>query len=212
MTAPERRTQAERRAATRAALLDSAARELSRHGYGNLRLEQVAKEAGYTRGALYHQFNDKQDLTLAVVSDWWRDNWRADVLPSVEAEADPVDALLALARGHAIFCRREVARIPIGLRLEFTGQDHPVGNEVERNYEILARRCQTLIEAGRDAGSIPAHTPSRVLALAFIGALEGVVIGLSGHAAFDEEFAVRAVAGVLGIEPPEDTDMTGAPR
>lgn len=32
-----------------------AARGLSRYGYGNLMLEEVAREAGYTRGALYHQ-------------------------------------------------------------------------------------------------------------------------------------------------------------
>ena len=62
-----RPTQAERSARTRSALLESAARGLSRHGYGNLVLEQVAREAGYTRGALYHQFKDKEDLALAVI-------------------------------------------------------------------------------------------------------------------------------------------------
>ena len=51
-----RLTQAERSARTRNALLESAARQLSRHGYGNLVLEEVARDAGYTRGALYHQF------------------------------------------------------------------------------------------------------------------------------------------------------------
>ena len=199
MTTGQRRTQAERRAATRSALLESAARGLSRYGYGNLRLEQVAKEAGYTRGALYHQFQDKQDLTLAVVSDWWRDQWRAVVLPLVERETDPVSALLALARGHAIFCRREVARVPIALRLEFTGQDHPVGRQVEHNYDLLVRHCQKLIEAGRDDAAIPTGTPERVLAIAYVGALEGTVIGLAGRSPHDEQFAVRAVAGVLGI-------------
>ena len=64
-----RSTQAERSARTRNALLESAARGLSRYGYGNLVLEQVAREAGYTRGALYHQFKDKEDLALAVI-DW----------------------------------------------------------------------------------------------------------------------------------------------
>ena len=39
--------------------------------YGNLILERVASEAGYTRGALYHQFEDKEDLALAVL-DWVR--------------------------------------------------------------------------------------------------------------------------------------------
>ena len=204
MTTGQRRTQAERRAATRSALLESAARGLSRYGYGNLRLEQVAKEAGYTRGALYHQFQDKQDLTLAVVSDWWRDQWRAVVLPLVERETDPVSALLALARGHAIFCRREVARVPIALRLEFTGQDHPVGRQVEHNYDLLVRHCQKLIEAGRDDAAIPTGTPERVLAIAYVGALEGTVIGLAGRSPHDEQFAVRAVAGVLGVKHSTD--------
>ncbi|HEX2233850.1 MAG TPA: helix-turn-helix domain-containing protein, partial [Thermoleophilaceae bacterium] len=62
-----RANQAERRARSRSALLESAARGLSRYGYGNLRLEEVAREAGYTRGALYHQFQDKEDLALAVI-------------------------------------------------------------------------------------------------------------------------------------------------
>ena len=199
--ATPRRTQSERRATTRAALLESAARGLSRYGYGNLRLEQVAQDAGYTRGALYHQFADKQDLTLAVVRDWWPENWRAAVLPLVEAESDPVAALLTLAQGHAVFCRREVARIPTAMRLEFTGQDHPVGHAVEHNYDLLVRHCQKLIDAGRKAGAIPTDTPSRILALAFVGALEGSVIGLAGNAPYDRDFAVRAVAGVLGIDP-----------
>jgi AcrR family transcriptional regulator len=61
--AAPRPTQADRSARTRNALLESAARGLSRHGYGNLVLERVAREAGYTRGALYHQFNDRRSST-----------------------------------------------------------------------------------------------------------------------------------------------------
>src|SRR6184192_4267241 len=72
-----RSTQAERSARSRSALLESAARGLSRYGYGNLVLEEVAREAGYTRGALYHQFKDKEDLALAVLEwvneTWWRE-------------------------------------------------------------------------------------------------------------------------------------------
>ena len=61
------RTQAERRARSCAALLEAAAKGFSRYGYGNVVLEQVANEAGYTRGALYHQFQGKEDLALAVL-------------------------------------------------------------------------------------------------------------------------------------------------
>lgn len=198
---PARRTQSERREASRTALLESAARGLSRYGYGNLVLEQVARDAGYTRGALYHQFRDKEDLALAVIA-WVDETWRREVGPLVEREPDPVGALLALARGHAVYCRRDVARFAMALRLEFSGQDHPVGRELERISETLVRRCVKLINAGRRDGSIPPGPPARTVAVALAGALEGTVIALAGRAPHDEELAARAVAGVLGVEAP----------
>jgi|SRR5271166_4164639 len=197
--AGRRRTQSERSAHTRSALLESAARGLSRDGYGNLVLEEVAREAGYTRGALYHQFADKEDLALAVVA-WVDATWRQEVGQLVEHEPDPVLALITLARGHAVFCRRDVARVAIALRLEFGGRDHPVGREVNRVSATFVKRCARLIEAGRRAGSIPPGPPARAVALAFIGALEGAVIELAGQAPYDELLAARAAAGVLGLD------------
>jgi AcrR family transcriptional regulator len=193
-----RLSQAERRARSRSALLESAARGLSRHGYGNLVLEQVAREAGYTRGALYHQFADKDELVLAVLA-WVDETWRGEVGELVARENEPVAALLALARGHAIFCRRDVARFAIALRLEFSGQDHPVGREVERVSETLVRRCARLIAAARRAGSMPGGPPARTVARAYVGAVEGTVIELAGRAPHDVVLAGRAAAGVLGV-------------
>lgn len=195
-----RATQADRSARSRNALLESAARGLSRYGYGNLVLEQVAKDAGYTRGALYHQFKDKQELTLAVV-EWVLETWDREVGPLVEQESDPVAALLGLARGHAVFCRRDIARVAVALRLEFSGKDHAIGRAVEEAYELLIERCARLIDAGREAGTIPPGPPSRALALAFVGALEGTVIALAGQAPHDELLAARAAAGALGLDP-----------
>ena len=193
-----RSTQAERSARTRGALLESAAKGLSRHGYGNLVLEQVAGEAGYTRGALYHQFKDKEDLALAVI-EWVDESWRREVGRVIEQEPDPVRALIALARGHAVYCRRDVARVAMALRIEFSGQDHPVGRRLERVFESLVKRCARLISAGRRGGTIPAGPPARTVAVAFLGALEGAVIGLAGQAPYDELLAARAAVGVLGL-------------
>ena len=55
--------------ATRAALL-SAARELfAERGYAATSTEDVVQRAGLTRGALYHQFRDKEDLFQAVYAE-----------------------------------------------------------------------------------------------------------------------------------------------
>jgi AcrR family transcriptional regulator len=199
-SARRRSTQADRSARTRNALLESAARGLSRYGYGNLVLEQVAREAGYTRGALYHQFKDKEDLALAVI-EWVNENWMREVGEPARHEPDPVAELIALARGHAVFCRRDIARVVMALRVEFSDQDHPVGREIERISETGVKRVSRLIEAGRKDGSIPPGPPARAVAFAFFGAMEGTVIQVAGMAPHDEELAARAAAGVLGLGP-----------
>lgn len=198
-SARERLSQPERRARSRGALLESAARGLSRRGYSNLVLEEVAREAGYTRGALYHQFKDKEDLALAVI-EWVNENWMREVGVPAAQQPDPIAELLALARGHAVFCRRDIARVVMALRMEFAGQDHPVGRETERIWWAGVKRCEKLVNAGRKAGSIPSGPPARAVALALLGALEGAVIALAGQRPYDELLAADAVAGVLGIK------------
>lgn len=193
-------SQAERRTRSRTALLESAARGFSRYGYGNLKLEEVAREAGYTRGALYHQFAGKEDLALAVI-DWTEATWEREVGAPAAREPDPVAALLGLARGHAILCRRDIARVAMALRVEFSGQDHPIARRLEAVSAGLVKRCARLIEAGRRQGSIPPGPPARAVALALVGALEGAVIFLAGQGPHDEVLAERAAAGVLGLGP-----------
>ena len=196
-----KQTQEERRARTRSALLESAARNLSRYGYGNLNLEQVAREAGYTRGALYHLFANKDDLALAVLA-WVDETWQADAARLVEKAQSPADELLMLARAHALYCRRDTARFAMALRLEFAGQDHPVGREIERVSETGVRRCTRLIKTGRNDGSIPPGPPARTTAKALMSALEGAVIGVAGRVPHDVVLAERAAAGVLGLGAP----------
>ena len=195
-----RLTQAERSARTRGALLEAAARGLSRHGYANLVLDEVAREAGYTRGALYPQFADQEDLALAVLR-WAAETWRREVGDVAARESDPVAALLGMARGHAVLCRRDIARVAMALRVEFSGRDHPIGRELERVQAGLVKRLVRLINAGRMNGSIPPGPPAPAVALALVGALEGAVITLAGQTPHDEALAERVAAGVLGLRP-----------
>jgi hypothetical protein len=57
--------------------------------------------------------------------------------------------------------RRDVARVMMALRVEFSTQDHPVGRELKRISETLVKRCARLINAGRRDGSIPPGPPAR---------------------------------------------------
>ncbi len=195
-----RRTQAERRARTRAALLEAGARGFSRYGYGNLVLERVAADAGYTRGALYHLFSGKEDLAVAVV-DWVAETWEREVWEPAQGVEAPVDIVVALARGHIVFCRRDIARVMMALRVEFDGRDHPVGDRVTEIGRDLAKRFGAVIAAGRRDGSIPPGPPAKTLGAAVTAAVEGLAIHLAGTP-HDEVMAERMVHGLLGtLEP-----------
>jgi AcrR family transcriptional regulator len=195
MATRERPTQADRRARSRAALLEATARGISRAGYANLVLADVAAEAGYTRGALYHQFRDKDALVLATL-DWVYETWYAEV-GSVFDELAPVEALAELARRHAVYCRRDIAGLMLTLRLELAARDHPVGEAVRAQIRELVGRVRQLILAGRRDGSIPPGPPATVLAAAAMSAIEAVVIALAGRPGDDEEIARRVALGVV---------------
>jgi AcrR family transcriptional regulator len=198
-----RLTQAARRARSRAALLEATARALSRVGYGNLVLGAVAAEAGYTRGALYHQFTDKDALVLATV-EWVHDTWYAEVGSVFDEDLPPAEALVELARRHAVYCRRDIAGVMTALRVEFASRDHPIGDAVRAELADLIKRVRRLILAGRRDGSIPAGPPASALAAASIGAIEGAVIALAGRVGDDEAVARRVAMGLIGTSKPSD--------
>jgi AcrR family transcriptional regulator len=87
-TTQPRRTQVERRAATRAALLDAALECLVEHGYAGTTTQLVCERAGVSRGAHQHHFGTRPALVAAALEE------------------------LALRRGEDI--RREVESLPRG--------------------------------------------------------------------------------------------------
>src|ERR1700761_3341546 len=67
MNPSQRRTQAQRTAETRKALVDAARKLFEADGYAEVGAEQIVRSAGLTRGALYHHFpGGKRDLLEAV--------------------------------------------------------------------------------------------------------------------------------------------------
>jgi AcrR family transcriptional regulator len=62
-------TKAEQSEATRRELVKVARRLFAKRGYAATPIEEIVRSAGVTRGALYHHFEGKQDLFLAVFEE-----------------------------------------------------------------------------------------------------------------------------------------------
>jgi AcrR family transcriptional regulator len=67
-----REPKGDKRERTRAALIDAAAAVIGEKGWDRTSLEEVARRAGMSRGAIYGNFHDRDELFLAVVQRRWK--------------------------------------------------------------------------------------------------------------------------------------------
>ncbi|HMK63692.1 MAG TPA: TetR/AcrR family transcriptional regulator [Acidimicrobiales bacterium] len=65
----ERWTPERRRELTRTALVEAAAQVFARRGFYGASLDEIAETAGFTRGAIYKNFTDKEGLFLAALDN-----------------------------------------------------------------------------------------------------------------------------------------------
>lgn len=66
------RVKGDKRVRTRATLIEAASAVIGEKGYDRASLEEIAARAGMTRGAVYGNFKNKEDLFLAVVATRWQ--------------------------------------------------------------------------------------------------------------------------------------------
>jgi AcrR family transcriptional regulator len=96
-----RRTQAERTAATRAQLIGAARKLFADRGFAEVSTQAIVSAAGVTRGALYHQFEDKAGLFAAVYEEIEHEVV-ADIVREI-GERGSSDPLAAMRRGARRF-------------------------------------------------------------------------------------------------------------
>src|SRR5437667_875958 len=95
-TAPDsarRRPKGDKRDRTRTALLEAARALIREKGYGRITLEEVAKRAGMTTGAIYGNFKNRDELFIALGQKYW-----APIVPEVAPGATLAEAMRALAK------------------------------------------------------------------------------------------------------------------
>ncbi|WP_027005850.1 TetR/AcrR family transcriptional regulator [Conexibacter woesei] len=183
--------QVQRSAITRRALLEAARGLFGERGYAAVGTEEIVRHAGVTRGALYHQFKDKEQLFEAVFEEVEARTTQRIANEALGGATDPVAALRAGARAFLAVCAEpEVERIVL--------LDAPAVLGWERWRAIGLRHGLGLvagtIQAGIDAGLI-APQPATPLAHVLIGALDESALYVAR--AEGPEVARAEVVGIL---------------
>ena len=118
-----RSRQAERTEATRQKLLAAAERIFARDGFEAARLEDIAAGAGYTRGAFYANFEDKEEIFFALLDQWVRQ--RIDSVTAVLRKQKSPQQKLAALREHYAAIAKDRRLVLISLEFKLFALRHP---------------------------------------------------------------------------------------
>lgn len=185
--------------ATRRALLDAARRRFGTSGFAGTSLDDVAAEAGVTKGALYHHFRGKEHLFLEVY-DQVEGELAARSLEAATGAADVVDGL---QRGFAAFL--DLALDPEVQRIALVDAPSVLGTatklEVDARHSLAAVRVA--VEIGIAEGRITPLDPGTVASLLIAACSQAAVL----IATADDPAAARPRVGaaldrlVTGLAP-----------
>ena len=179
------RTQAERSRASRAALVAAGRTLFAERGFAEVGTSEIVAAAGLTRGALYHQFGDKQQLFLAVLEQVEQEISERIATVLGSGGRDPLQLLMDGADAWLDACADTgVQRIVL--------VDAPAVLGWQRWREIGQRYglglTQAALEQAIAAGAIPPQ-PVTPLAHVLIGALDEAALFVSRA---DDPEAARA--------------------
>ena len=159
----------DKRERTRAALLEAARALIREKGHERTTIEEVARRAGMTTGAIYGNFKNRDELFIAVAQKYW-----APVVPKVAPGATFAEAMRALAEATiaAVHDRTPVAGGRLtGIAYTLTNSElrARVQDVTRDSYEMGAEWLRTF-----DASELP--MPPDVLVRVIHALIEGLVL------------------------------------
>lgn len=208
---PERRTargatRQERRLETRRCLMRSAAKLFARHGLDGASIDDVAADAGFTKGAFYANFSSKEELFLVMLEERF-----ADRLADIERVAAGGADVEEQAREVGVDFARNLTGDPDWQRLFFefatrAMRHEPFRAELVERYRELRAGIAELFERRLGELGLESPVPPETLSLMTFAMANGFALehllepddapeGLFGDMLVVFFAGVRALAG-----------------
>lgn len=197
------RTQEERKADTRARLLEAAAGLFGERGVDTVSVDAVADAAGRTSGAVYAHFGSKQGLLLALL-DEWSHSLMAVIQAEFELSRTVEERLRSVAANVITNPSDQTAKLLLLEReLWLRAARRP---EIAAAMQVRAREAHEALTRGfaawTEQGLIAPSTPPDRLATVF----RAMVVGLEMQHRIDPDSldvddATAALGSVLGLAP-----------
>jgi AcrR family transcriptional regulator len=172
--ATARLTREQSKAATRDKLLRAARRVFARRGFHGASVEEIAAEAGYSTGALYSNFDGKEDLFLELMEHEVANNIR-EIAAAVGDRASVAERARGGAQHWMAFVARE--REMLLLFIEFWAygvRDPQVRPQVAARFAEVRAMITRLIVDGAREFDLELAVPAEHLAIAVDALADGI--------------------------------------
>jgi AcrR family transcriptional regulator len=194
--------------ATRQRIIESAFREMHRHGYQGMRLDDVLAAAGITKGGLYHHFQSKKALAQAVIDTVIRAHIEDIWLQSLQTTDQPVRALVDIIRNQDDTITDDIISLgcPLNnLAQEMSPLDEDFRQQIGDIYRLWSSGIISALEHGKRCGCIRLSLDSRETAMFILAALEGC-LGMAKNAQ-SREVLGSCTAGLIDYLESLETDV-----
>ncbi len=182
--APERLTREEKKARTRAQLIAAAATVFARRGYVAASLDEVAEEAGLTKGAVYSNFDSKEELFQAVIDERFNEPMKhaAEVIENSAGTTEELAMVGARAFVDVVQQEREVFLLALEMNIHVARHPERAPTFAAARREQLADVADIITEHSKASGD-PLPLPAFEMAIA----VEALSQGIALHSLVDPE-------------------------
>lgn len=165
---------------TRSRLLECAYAEIHQRGFRSASLDSILKNAGVTKGALYHHFENKTALGYAVIDELIRPFMQSYWLPLAEAD-DPIASAIGSIRKRRDKLKAQLLSYGCpfnNLAQEMSPIDEGFRTRLQGILDEWRHTLGDALERGKARGQVRADVNCPAAAIFFISAFEGL-IGMS---------------------------------
>ena len=163
-------------AETRGKILMAAYDEIYQCGYQAASLNNILKNTGITKGALYHHFRNKLELGYAVVDEVIYSSIKVHWIEPLEKTDDPISTIqqILFQTGQQMTQHDIRLGCPLNnLAMEMSPINEGFHSKIKALYDEWQAAIEVACERGKQAGKIIESADSKQLAILFIATLEG---------------------------------------
>ena len=159
-------TQAEKRERTRAALLRAAQSVFGRRGYHGATLDEIVDQAGLSKGALYYNFANKEELFLALLEARMDERLR-DIESALAVERSPEAELERSALDYVHNLERNREWITLFFEfVAYAARDPAFGAQFSERFKRFWAALARLVEERARRHEIDLPLPAEHVAIA----------------------------------------------